>query len=138
MPLRAFRVCLAIAAALIGSFSVRAIAADPPARRVIDLWVVGDDGLTLRLRDALEEAFQAAPDFTLKGESDPQTLVVTIPKNVDWRKESGRTRVLFSVNFTSVDNRRLGSLRGSCWEDELATCAAQIIKNARAAAKKIR
>ena len=56
----------------------------PSAKRIpVDLWSVGDDGLSQRLREAVENAFKSSPDFALSSGEKPGTLVVTIPTNVD-------------------------------------------------------
>ena len=122
-------VCLAFATSTIGVASAKPIP--------VELWRVGDDGLTLRLGDALESAFKSSPDFTLSSGKKPGTLVVTIPTNVDWKQIGGRTQVLYTVEFSSAENQNVGASRGSCWDDEMAKCAAQIVSDAKTAAGKI-
>ncbi|WP_321470784.1 hypothetical protein [uncultured Paludibaculum sp.] len=103
----------------------------------VEVWIGGDDGLTLRLRDALEFAFRSSVDFTLSSGKKPGTLVVTIPANVDWKKIGRRTQVLYSAHFTSVDGKAAGNRSGSCWADALDKCADHIVGDAKNAARKL-
>jgi hypothetical protein len=114
-----------------------AIDATPAEPTRVEVWAVGDDGLTLRLRDALEGAFRSSPDFTLSSGKKQGTLVVTIPTNVEWKKKAGRTKVLYTVKFTSIDDQNLGTSSGSCRENALTKCAAQIVTGAKSAAREI-
>jgi len=45
--------------------------------------------------------------------------------------------VSYAVEFASTDNRTLGTNTGSCWDDTLAQCTAQIVNDAKIAARKI-
>jgi len=100
----------------------------------VEVWGGGDDALTVRLRDALEDAFRSSADFHLSGGKKPGTLVITLPSNVGWKTVAGRTQVLYTAEFTS-DGQKLGGSKGSCWGDALAKCAAQIVKDAKGAAR---
>ena len=64
-------------------------------------------------------------------------MVVTIPGNVEWKQVGKRVQVLYTVEFASVDNRNIGVKTGSCWDDKLAQCAAQIVDYAKMAAHRI-
>lgn len=103
---------------------------------LVEVWSGGDDGLTSRLRDALENAFKSSPDFALSSGKKPGTLVVTIPTNVGWRSIGKRTQVRYTVELSSAENRRIRTSTGSCWDDGLAKCAAQIVSDARTAMHK--
>jgi hypothetical protein len=104
---------------------------------LVEVWRGGDDALTVRLADAIEDKFRRSPDFTLSSGRKPHTLVVTIPTNVDWKQVGDRTRVLYTINFSSDTVPNLGSSSGACWADTLAECAADVVKHAKAAARKI-
>jgi hypothetical protein len=108
-----------------------------PKYRPVEVWCVGDDGLTTRLRDTLEDAFKSSSDFRLSAGEKPGTLTVTITSNVDWKLVGKRTQVFYTVKFSSADNPQLGSSAGSCWEDSLSKCASNIIRDAKTAALKI-
>ena len=49
---------------------------------LVEVWCVGDDGLTLHLRDAVESKFKSSSDYVLSNGKKPGTLIVTIPTNV--------------------------------------------------------
>lgn len=104
---------------------------------LVEVWRGGDDGLTVRLADAIEDAFRRSPAFTLSSGRKAHTLIVTIPSNVGWKQVGNRTRVLYTVNFSSDTAQNLGASSGACWDDSLATCASQVIKHANSAAGKI-
>jgi hypothetical protein len=97
---------------------------------LVEVWVVGDDRLTARLRDALEDAFKSSPDFRLSSGKKPGTLLVTIPSNVEWKQVGKRTKTLYTIEFSSVDNQVLGVSKGSCWDDVVMKCANKIVKDA--------
>jgi hypothetical protein len=132
------------AACLVLALCQMGVASTKPT--LVEVWNVGDDVYTRSLRDALERAFRLSPDFTLSYGKKPGTLVVLIPTNVDWRKIGTRTKVLYAVEFRSIDEqspadpygaRKINAIRGSCWDDELAKCAAHIVRDAKIAARKI-
>lgn len=101
----------------------------------IEVWRGGDDGLTLRLADALENAFKASPHFILSSGRKKGTLVVRIPTHVGWKQIGKRTRVLYNVEFASADDQNVGGSTGSCWEDALTQCAAEVVNKAGIAAR---
>jgi hypothetical protein len=106
---------------------------------LVEVWRVGDDALTSKLRDALETSIETSTDFVLSSGKKPGTLVVTIPTHIKWKTtRGGRTQVTYRVEFSSVNDERISTSSGSCWSDSLGECAAQIIKEAKVAASKIR
>jgi hypothetical protein len=106
-------------------------------RTLVEVWRGGDDGLTVRLTNALERALESSPDFTLSSGKKPGSLVITIPTHVGWKQIDGRTQVTYIVEFTSVTSEKVGKTSGSCWDDSLAKCADQIVKEAKIAARNI-
>ncbi len=104
----------------------------------VEVWGGTDDGLTIRLRDALKDAFRSSAEFHLSSGKEPGTLVITLPSNVGSQQVGGRTQVLSMAEFASSDGQNLGESKGSCWDDALAKCAAQIVKDAKIAAGKVR
>jgi hypothetical protein len=123
-----------MAAALLPAHPIEAVHGKQ-APTLVEVWWVGDDGLTNRLIEAIEKAFKASSDFHLSSGKRPGTLVVTIPSNVDWEQVGSRTKVLYMVEFGPVDSRKLRTSRGYCWEDMLTKCATQIVKDAKIAVK---
>ena len=137
MPMRSV---LAPVLVIVGvSMAVPALAVDAASAKKIpvELWFVGDDVLSLRVRDAVENAFKSSPDFIFSEGKKPGTLVVTIPENAGWQRIGGRTRVLYKVEFASSANQKIGARNGSCWENAVGNCAAQIVRDAKIAARKI-
>jgi hypothetical protein len=103
----------------------------------LEVWRSGDDRLTVGLSEKLEEVLGSSPSFTMSF-GKPGTLVVTIPRNVDWKKVADRTQVFYSVVFSTVAGHQRGSSSGSCWDDNFAECAEQILKKSEAAAEEIK
>jgi len=97
----------------------------------VEIWRVGDDGLTVRFADALEAAFQEASMFRLSTNQAQGTLVVKIPRNVSWTRTGGSTHVNYVVDFVK-DNQEVGKSAGACAEDRLRDCAARVLKDAEA------
>src|SRR5579862_2427639 len=101
-----------------------------PKLTPVEVWSGGDDGLTMKLRDTVENGFKSSSAIHLSTGKQPGTLVVTIPSNVKWERVGNRTRVVYTVAFTSVGNQHLGSSAGACWENELSKCASKIVSDA--------
>jgi hypothetical protein len=92
----------------------------------------------VRLRDALEAAFQESPAFELATTSRPNVLVVYIPRAVEWRPAGNRHRATFRVELRTRSGKLLGSSRGSCWDDQMRACAAHVLRDAAKAARRLR
>ena len=103
----------------------------------VEIWRSGDDGLTVRFEEAVDAAFEASPLFSKSSGKQTGTLIVTIPSNVDWEPIGERVRVSFKVAFTDTAGRNLGTNAGSCWEDELSTCANEVVGRAEDAARSL-
>jgi hypothetical protein len=95
----------------------------------VEVWIGGDDALTLRLADAIRNEFRHSSLFTLAPAFTSHSLRVTIPTNVGWEKMSGRTRVKYKVQFYREGHEVVAS-GGVCWEDDLAPCARDIRERA--------
>ena len=105
--------------------------------KLVEVWSGGDDGYTLRLRDALERAFRGSPNFRLSSGRKPGSLIVYIPHSVKWKRVGVRTQVFYDVEFSTIHEKILEKSNGSCWEDDLGTCATSIIRSATDVAQKI-
>jgi hypothetical protein len=118
--------------------------ASPPAaatRIPVEVWRGGCCLPTLRLRDAIEDAFNRAPAFVHPApDPSPGNLIVYIPDSVRLEKAGDRRRAVYRVEFRagSTTGRLLRSSRGSCWNDEMSVCAARIVEVAKKAAGKLR
>ena len=109
-----------------------------PHKTLVEVWPGGDDGLTQRLKASIEEKFKSSVDFQTSEGKKPDTLIVTIPSNVPWRENGGRTQVVYVVNFTSETGRDLGTSKGVCWDNDLTICATRIVTAARVVASEIK
>lgn len=97
----------------------------------VEVWCGGDDGLTLKVCNAVEQAFRTAHDLPLlKAEENPKYKIV-IPTNVDWKKERGRLQILYTVELQNADSKELGHFRGSCSESKVRACGIQILQRTR-------
>jgi hypothetical protein len=132
------KVLLAIIA--IHSAAPLCAANDTSAQRIlVEVWRGGDDGLTSRLGDALEEAFRKSNDFAPSYGQKPNTLIVTIPTNVDWKSRGNRDKVLSKIEFSwSGTDKILRVSKVACWDDMLTKCADKVVKDAKIATRRIR
>jgi hypothetical protein len=121
-------------AVIIGSCALYAATAKPTP---VEVWTGGDDGLTQRLRDKIENKFKSSPAFVLSTGKKPGSLIVTIPTHVAWTQKGARIHVRYKVEFSSSSDIAIGKGSGSCWDDNLADCAAQIYDGAEGAAHKL-
>jgi len=103
----------------------------------VELWCVGDDDFSQRMRQAFFAAFESSPDFDLQEENKPGNLIVTIPENVGWKEVGKRTKITYIVEFSTSDERVFMTRKGWCWHQEYAKCANQILKEAKVAARKL-
>lgn len=98
----------------------------------IQIWTVGDDGLTQQLRHELEIKIGESKQFILVGgDVTPSTddLVITIPSHVV-PGLGNRIGVTYQVEFSRY-GRKFSENSGRCWEDELSKCAEQIVSEAK-------
>ena len=104
---------------------------------LVEVWAGGDDVLTQQLRDAVERKFKSSFDFVSSSGKKPGTLIVTIPTHVAWTQHGTRTHVRYRVEFSSSDGVGVGRSSGSCWDDNVSVCAAQIYGDAQKAVRKL-
>ncbi|MFL6301409.1 MAG: hypothetical protein ACJ71N_12470 [Terriglobales bacterium] len=102
----------------------------------VELWHVGDDALSQRLAEKVESAFKRSPDFVLSSGRKQGTLIASIPTNIEWKYVAKQTQVFYNVEFSSVDGKKIGLSKGSCWADELSKCATQIVRDAKSQRRK--
>src|SRR5436305_218333 len=93
----------------------------------VEVWHVGDDGLTQRLTDAIEKALKNSRQFNFSTGRRPGTLLLTIPTNVAWKQIGNRTQANYRVEFSTIERRQLGISTGVCWDDTLTGCAKKIV-----------
>jgi hypothetical protein len=98
----------------------------------VEIWIGGDDGLTLRLADSVEDELRGSARFSYgKTGAVPGALRVIIPTHVDWRKVGEQTRVTYRLELERGGHRNTAS-GGSCWESELEICAQQVVRTVTA------
>ncbi len=121
--------------ALIGMAATALLSAGDPAtcqrtdQTPVNVRPGGDDQLTLMLVRAVQEAFGNCDGFALTQDDASGYLVVTIKTNVGRRPLGNRIRTYFQAEYVTRrrEHRRLA---GSCWEDQLSVCAAQVVRHA--------
>jgi hypothetical protein len=128
------------AALLIASYASAGSDGTEPLTR-IELWCVGDDGLTQRFRDALERAIKNNNEFTLAFGHEPRsstTMVVTIEDHLSWRPVRTRAEVSYKIKFEDSKGKKLGNSAGSCWEDKLSICVERAMGDLKRIVKEMR
>ena len=95
-------------------------------RTLVEIWCGGDDNLTQGVCRAVDSELASTSNFVVSNGEKPGTLIITIPTNVDWKERGKRTRVLYTVEFSLTNGKKLGTKKGECWENELRICATQI------------
>ena len=111
---------------------------DTEAPVLIELWCRGDDGLTLRFRDALETGFRNTSGFALVFGNErraPRTLVVTIANHLSWKPVGENTEVSYTITFEGPNAEPFGRSVGSCREDDLLSCVHRAVSDAQRAAR---
>jgi hypothetical protein len=106
------------------------------SQTIVEVWCGGDDNLTQGLCRAVDSGFASSTEFIFSSEAETE-LNVTILTNVDWKQRGNRTRVFYKVEFTTIKDKKLGTKKGECWEDEFKTCASQVIRHARSVVRKL-
>jgi hypothetical protein len=129
MPMKSKILLITFLASLFALMSGRSAAQQRP--KLVEVWCGGDDGLTIRLRDAIEHAFSISPDFQMSSGKVTGTLLVTIPTNVGWKRVGKKTRVLYKIDLSVAGGQNLGERTGACWDDDLQSCSKSIVKDSR-------
>ena len=107
-------------------------------RTSVEVWCGGDDNLTQGVCRNVYDEFASTTDFVLTEEGHTGALIVNIPTNVRWKQHGKRIRIFYVVEFLSNNEKKLRKKRGECWEDDLKTCASQVLRQARLAVRKIK
>ncbi|GAA0560788.1 hypothetical protein [Rhizomicrobium electricum] len=123
---------LSVTAAL---FALPAIAGSNSKSVPVEVWRGGDDGLTIKLSEAVERALAASGRFSLSRGKLPGTLLITFPHNVVAKPDRNRLSVEYEATFSTIGNRVLGAVKSGCHEDELVVCVDEIVETATAAAE---
>lgn len=111
--------------------------ASPPLR--VELRSVGDDGLSVRFRDALEAAVRDDHRFTLAlADESSADIVAFIPTNLTWKQIGARVKASYSLQLDSPSGAKLGISTGSCWEDDLRSCVGRAMRDLRRATRQMK
>lgn len=102
------------------------VTAPAPPPQPVEIRFLGDDGLSMRLTQAVIKSINATPSLTYSNEGRGGTVVAQTSDHVGWKRIGGRTQANYDVKFRVIGGGDLGRSVGSCWEDEIAKCAAQI------------
>jgi hypothetical protein len=105
---------------------------------IVEVRCGGDDNLTQGVCRNVYNEFASTADFVITDEDNTATLIVYIPTNVNWKQRGKRTRVFYKVEFLSNNEKQLSKKKGECWDDDFKTCASQVLKHARSAARKLK
>jgi hypothetical protein len=111
--------------------------ADATTPILVEFSHVGDDSLSQKLAAAVEADLRRSPDFRLSAGNQAHRLVVAITKNVEWEKVGKKLRATYTVRFSTAEGQEIGIERGSCWDNALQRCAAQILTRAKAMARRL-
>jgi hypothetical protein len=118
----------------------------------VEYWQTGDGALSQKLQVAVETAFRQSADFRLTPVDTVGRRLVVWTRNVQWEPLGERTKATYTVQFSSLDDntsknpnlqqrfaeaRKISIRRVSCWDTEMAKCVAQILDEAKLAARKV-
>ena len=135
----AVAVAIAIAAVIEGC--------SPSSPRVVpvEMWVSGDDGLTQRfeieLRAALAESgrFSLIKTLATRGDANgEQRLVLTIAHGLRRTSAEDAGPYAYSIEFTDAAGKLIGESNDLCLEANLSPCIAHVLRDAEAAADRLR
>jgi len=102
-----------------------------------ELWRGSDDGLTVRLSEAIEAVVAASSRFKPSRAKQPGTLFINLPKAAFSEHDAGRTRVRADVYLAAASDSAGMRIRVSCWEDRLEDCGREVWANAEGSAARI-
>jgi hypothetical protein len=150
MRVNSVRISVLVIAACLGA-RLFATSGDASTPIPVEFWHVGDDALSQKLAETVERAIRRSPEFRLTPISPGRKLVVFIMSNVKWEMVGKKTKAMYAVQFLWLNEtsnvpelehryeqaKEISKQRGSCWDNALPICAAQIMSGAKEAARKI-
>jgi hypothetical protein len=115
-------------------------ASAPPAEvpgptRLVEVWRGGDDGLTIRLAEAVEESLFSSAELKSSSGQLPGTLYVNVP-SAKWKEMRGRTRVMVDIVLSEPADRPVATVAVRCWDGALSDCAKQVREKVLALSQK--
>ncbi|MDE1146245.1 MAG: hypothetical protein PW843_06410 [Azospirillaceae bacterium] len=113
------------------------LAARPGAQTQVEVWRNGDDGVTLKLAEAVTSAFRENDAFQISSGARANSLMVVVQSPTEAVRSGIHYKLVFPVRFTTVGSQTLGFTRVTCQENTLDTCADQVVNAAGPAAAKL-
>src|SRR4051812_14854910 len=89
----------------------------------VEIWREGDDGMTVRLTDALERQFSRLPKYRLGKSDDPNRLVI----DIDQGEKGLHGMMKFHVTYREGDTKDLKTSDFSC--KRLSRCVEDIVRS---------
>jgi hypothetical protein len=96
-------------------------------RAPVRVSLVGDDGLTNKLRDSLELAIEQRRHLRVASSDENPALAIVSESNVDWEKLAGRVVVIYTVYVSSEEAKHV-RLTGACFDNDIDKCANDIVE----------
>ena len=111
------------------------VAAEPPAKRAVDVRAAATDKTTEAFAGALRAALPTAERVRVQTPEEDDDLALVIADVAPDGKRFGFSIDLLKVN-TGFTPSRVGSFAGKCRETELSACARSVIADTDRAVKK--
>lgn len=96
----------------------------PPV--AVCVWRGGDDGLTVRLADKLEQTIRATPPLMLGSCRLHGEPTITLP-HVAWEKEKESVHVTARFIISGLHLSQPMAMEARCADDRLSDCATEIV-----------
>lgn len=93
---------LALLVVAVAGFGLACTISPSTAPVPIEVWRLGDDGLTLRFAEAIEAGLRSSRALILATRSRPGAAVLRIPNHVSWDRVGSETRVQYTVELSSL------------------------------------
>jgi len=131
------RQCIAMKSMLMSTVLIFALACvggmhSTPDRVAVCVWRGGDDGLTVRLADKLEETINSTRTLVIGGCGVEDQPTIALP-SVRWEKRGTSIHVTARVAVTGPRLTAPLNIESHCSEDRLGDCANDIVNGALAA-----
>lgn len=97
----------------------------------VALKLVGDDALSMQLRQQLEKALYDDNRVRLATAADARTVVIQTDGNVDVDVLDGRKVAIIIAYVFDSDGKRYSPVVRACWTNQVSICASQLVRVAR-------
>ncbi len=123
-----------VLAGFVIAFVGPATSASQPVQRIpVSIRLVGDDGLTQKLKAGLRNDVQRHSALRLATPADRDAISIESDRNVGWDRLSGKTVLIYTV-YVFRGEKRGASHTGICFESGISKCVDAITRLARIAA----